>query len=69
MNFHFTTERSLVESAKDLRANLQNASEDITTLYSKIGIVIFSYVNFICKTLTKILTSWEFEISREEQQI
>lgn len=30
------SENSLVKSAKDLRANLQNASEDITTLYSKI---------------------------------
>ncbi|KAK1392615.1 kinesin-like protein KIN-5B [Heracleum sosnowskyi] len=30
------SENSLVESAKDLRANLQIASEDITTLYSKI---------------------------------
>ncbi|KAL8125892.1 hypothetical protein AgCh_013261 [Apium graveolens] len=30
------SENSLVESAKDLRANLQNASEDISSLYSKI---------------------------------
>lgn len=42
MNFEFVTESSLVERAKDMRANLQNASEDITVLCSTIGIVIFS---------------------------
>lgn len=47
--FHdLETENCLIDCAKDLRKNLQNASEDITSLFARIGTLGFLFVYIFC---------------------
>ena len=44
------TENSLLQRAKSLRTDLQNASEDISLLFEKIGMSSFQIIEFLdCK--------------------
>lgn len=53
------TENSLLHRAKSLRTDLQNASEDISLLFEKIGTSLFQIIEFLdCKrtlNLVKLL--------------